>query len=95
MDLAREARPSREKELIDRIQNGGPSEIFWRTFRDYARKSDENVISEEEQQAFSKLIAWSHNWDAERVALVVELANLRGNTFEATWESLNLEPRSL
>lgn len=85
---------SNEQSLIQKIRKCGPSNTFWRAYEIFYRKFKEGTMTEMERQEFHELAKLSHVWEAERVSLVTQLANLRQETFEETWNSLALKPRS-
>jgi len=83
----------KEKELIDKIKNGGPSEEFWKKFDVFAEKLEEEIITEEENNEFGKLIQIMEEWTYDRVLLMIDLAKLWDVKLEDIPKRLNLKPR--
>ena len=83
----------KEKELINKIKNGGPSEEFWKKFDVFAYKLEQEMITEEENKEFSKLIQIMEKWNYERVLLMIDLAKLWDVKLQDIPKRLNLKPR--
>jgi len=83
----------KEKELIDKIKNGGPSEEFWKKFDVFAEKLEQEIITEEENNEFGKLIQIMEEWTYDRVLLMIDLAKLWDVKLEDIPKRLNLKPR--
>ena len=82
----------KEKILIEKLLNGGPSEKFRKRQRFLLKKSVEGTITPKEQEEALTMIPISSKWDLERIKLMQELAKLRYTTLEEVRISLNITP---
>jgi hypothetical protein len=83
----------KEKELIDKIKNGGPSEEFWKKYDVLAAKLENETMTDEENQAFEKLIAITGKWTYDRLKLMTELSELWNTSLEDILKRLDIKPR--
>ena len=84
----------KEKELIDKIKNGGPGEEFWAEFDMFAVKSDNHLITDEENKKFLSLIQINQEWAVERAKLIIELGKHWKISPKEVMNQLQIKPRS-
>lgn len=82
----------KEKVLIEKILNSGPSKEFRKRQRFLLKKSVEETITEQEQEKALAMIPIAGKWDLERIKLMQELAEPRNTTLEEVRTSLNITP---
>jgi len=83
---------TKEKKLIDKIKNGGPSKEFLKRQNILLKKSIQGTITTTEHQEALAMIPIVSKWDLERIKLMLQLAELRNTTLEAVRISLNITP---
>ncbi len=81
----------REEVLIDKIQNGGPSEKVILRQKKLIEKSIKTRLTPSEHQEALKLIPIFDQWTFKRLKLLNELAELRESTVEETMKNLKIE----
>lgn len=95
--LAKQKKPpaisKKEKELIDKIKNGGPTEKFWKKFDILSAKLEQEIMTDKENQAFMRLVQVSEKWTYERLQLMVELSKLWDVTLDEVLKRLKIKPR--
>jgi len=95
--LAKKKRPpsilSKEKELIDKIKNGGPSAIWTDKYDQLSAKVVHGTITEQEHQNLLTMVPIAEKWSYERLKLLIELANLWEISLDDTCKHLDLKPR--
>lgn len=84
---------NREEELMYQIENGGPSEAFWKSYDVLAAKLEQETISDAERQLFLEKIEVSEEWSVERLKLILELSQLWQCSAEDVLKRLNIKPR--
>ena len=83
----------REKELIDKIKNGGPSEKFWKKYDQLSLKLEDETMTADENQAFQKLTEVTQQWTYQRLKLMIELSKLWGTSLDDILKRLDIKPR--
>lgn len=83
----------KEKELIDKIINGGPSEEFWKEYDVLAAKLEAETMTPSENQAFLKLTEITGQWAVERTKLMVTLSKLWNTSLDDVRVRLKIKPR--
>lgn len=84
----------KEKELIDKIKNGGPDEKFWVEFDIYVEKLENETITAQENEKFLPFVEVSQNWATERLKLIIELGKLWNTSPQKVVKRLNITPRN-
>lgn len=83
--------PNAESELLLRLQTlFTPGQT--REYRTLCEKSDAGTLTEAEQQRFLALLEERDNQNAERLAIVAELAHLRGISLREMMAQLGIRP---
>ncbi|HMV50453.1 MAG TPA: hypothetical protein PLD20_22530 [Blastocatellia bacterium] len=87
----RKTRDEIEADLLTRIRlNSTLPDAAHRRYRSLRRKIENNTINEEELKELQFLNSRYESMSVERLAAVMELAELRGTDFKTTWEGLGL-----
>jgi hypothetical protein len=81
--------PHEEAELLSRIGEGLPTST-WTRHRELVGKCQDETLTSEEQQELIALSDTIEEWNAERLALVAELAKHRGVPFDELMKTLGL-----
>ena len=79
----------REAELISLIRNK-PARSLVRRSRALRDAREFRELSEEETRELFSIVEVFERFTADRVGWVIELARLRGSTFDETWRALDL-----
>lgn len=85
--------PAREAELLQQINTGLPAET-WSRYRELLQKGTDGTLTASEQLALVSLSDQIEEANATRLALVAELARLRGVPLEALVRDLRLPGRA-
>lgn len=80
---------NRELALLSRLTQGLPSET-WRRYHELNRKRRDESIDERELRELLRLNKQVEAWNAERMELAFEIANLRGMSLNETLEQLGM-----
>jgi hypothetical protein len=83
--------PSREAELLLRLQTLFPPEQT-QEYRTLCERSDAGTLTEPERERLLDLIEQRDQQNAERLAIVAELAVLRGVSLRETMAQLGIRP---
>lgn len=83
--------PPEESALLQRINRGLPSEVDER-YRDLVAKRRSETLSPSELEELLKLTDDVEKWQAERVGLLVRLAELRGMSLPDLMDDLGIDP---
>ena len=83
--------PSRETELLLRLQTLFPPEQA-REYQTLCQQSDAGTITEIDRQRLLALIEQRDQQNAERLAIVAELAQLRGASLREVMAQLGIKP---
>ena len=83
--------PSRETELLLRLQNLFPPEQT-REYQSLCQQSDAGTLAEPDRQRLLTLIEQRDHQNAERLAIVAELASLRGIPLRDMMTHLGIRP---
>lgn len=87
----RKTRDEIEADLLARIRlNSTLPDAAHRRYRSLRRKIENNTINEEELMELQFLNSRYESMTVERLAAVMELAELRGTDVETTWENVGL-----
>lgn len=84
----------KERELIDKIKNGGPSAEFWKKFDALSSKLEREVLTEVERKESEKLVKIMEQWTYERLLLMKELAKHWDTSLDEIPKRLKLKPRA-
>ena len=84
----------KEKELIDKILNGGPSQTFLKKFDKLANKLEQETMTSKENEEFMKLVEVTEKWSYQRLLLVKELAKLWDMPVSDVFKRLKITPRN-
>lgn len=82
----------KEKYLIDRLKNGGPSAEIRKKQVKFLEKSLQGELTEVEHQEMMALMPDIDNWNIERAKLLIELANCWNISVQEVMERINLKP---
>jgi len=85
----------KEKELIEKIKNGGPSKKIYDRHLELLKKSVQGVITDAENQEALKLVPIFDKWTLERVQLMLELAKLWDVSLEDVRKRLKIKPAEI
>ena len=83
----------KEKELINKIKNGGPSQTFLKEFDQLAYKLTQETMPPEENSRFLELVEVTEKWSYQRLLLVKELAKLWDMPVLDIFKRLKITPR--
>ncbi len=83
----------KEKALIQKIKNGGPSNEFWKRYDALASKLELETMTVEENQEFLKLTKVTGKWAVDRTKLMLELAKLWDISLNDVRIRLKIKPR--
>lgn len=83
----------KEKELINKIKNGGSSKEWKDKYDRLSAKVSHEEITEGEHQELLTLIPISEQWAYERLVLMIELAELWDIPLEDVLKRLKIKPR--
>jgi hypothetical protein len=83
--------PVREAELLRAINQGVPRAVS-RRYHDLSTKLEEEALSPDEHIELLGLIDQIEQADAERLASLIELAQLRGVSLDALMDRLGIRP---
>ena len=83
----------KEKALIYKIKNGGPSKEFWKKYDVLAQKLELETMTMEENQEFIKLAEVTGKWAVTRTKLMLELAKLWNTKLDDVRLRLKIKPR--
>lgn len=83
--------PPKESDLLQRINRGLPADLDQRS-RDLVAKRRSETLSPSEHEELLKLTDDIEKWQAERVGLLVKLAELRGMSLPDLMDDLGIEP---
>lgn len=81
----------KEKALIDKIKNGGPSEEVFLRQRELTQKSVNGTMTEEENKEALDLIPIFDKWTLNRLKLMIELSELWGTDLDTVMQKLNIQ----
>ncbi|MEP7336249.1 MAG: STAS/SEC14 domain-containing protein [Acidobacteriota bacterium] len=87
------ALPKAEADLLQKINQGLPAEQ-WQRYEQLNDKLHEETITSDEHDEFLELVDRIELADAERVGHLIELANLRGVSFDSLVDQLGLRRRT-
>lgn len=83
----------KEKELINKIKNGGPSQDFLKKFDQLAYKLEQETMTPQENKTFLELVEVTEKWSYQRLLLVKELAKLWDMQVLDVFKRLKITPR--
>lgn len=83
----------KEKALIEKIKNGGPSDKFWKQFDALSIKLEQKQLSADEQKIMEQLIKEMEQWNYDRLLLMKDLANHWDINLEEIPKRLKIKPR--
>lgn len=83
----------KEKELIQKIKTGGPSEEFWKRYDLLAAKLQDEVMTGEENEEFLEMVKLTELWTYDRLKLIIELSKLWDVTPKDVLKRLEIKPR--
>ena len=81
--------PAREQALLSKLARGLAPEL-WRRYHELNRKLRDECIAEPELQEFLKLNQQVEAWNAERMGLAAEIAEIRGIPFNEALKQLGM-----
>ena len=81
----------KEKELIKKIQNGGPAKDIYDRHIELLKKSVQGVMTNAENQEALKLVPIFDKWTLERIQLMLELAKLWDISLEDVRKRLKIK----
>jgi len=84
----------KEKELINKIKNGGPSKEWNDRYDKLSARVSHEEITESEHQDLLTLIPISEQWAYDRLVLMIELADLWDVPLEEVLKRLKIKPRT-
>lgn len=85
----------KEKELVHKIKNGGPSKDFQKKYNALLAKSVKGIMTDEENKEFLTLIPISEKWSVDRLQLIIQLARLKHISIQEVMSQLEIETPSV
>lgn len=83
----------KEKILIEKIKNGGPSTKFWKQFDALSLKLEQEQLSPTEQKILEQLVQEMEQWNYKRLLLMKDLADHWDTNLAEIPKRLKIKPR--
>ena len=83
--------PTRQEELLQLIQSGGPGKVLHRKMVELSQTMDLGKLSDDGYKELMALVDMFHAWTVKRVELMIELADLENITLEQLVDRYDLK----